>query len=122
VQRCQEKKVPDIETDCEKTDGKTNEEDPAHEQAGDMALTEPTDVNDLTEQLKAFNVDTSAFGKGSAKTLQSLFNEMGYIGPLRRVPNSPVQKPSCHDATAEEHNIKNRQWLRRRLKRCVIRA
>jgi serine/threonine protein kinase len=75
VERCQELKVPDVETDC-KSAGQINEDDPAQEGPGDIALTEPSTVKDLREELLAFKVDVSKFGKGDAKTLEQLFHEI----------------------------------------------
>merc|ERR1719424_425322 len=66
--RCKEKGVPDINTNCMSRDDKeVDEDDPAREGAGDVALTEPSNAEELTEQLTAFGVDVSKFGKGSCK-------------------------------------------------------
>jgi serine/threonine protein kinase len=78
-QRCKEKSVPDVNTNClERSNGTENDadSDPAREQAGDLAFTEPSTVEELSEQLKAFKVDISKFGTGSSKTLESLFHEL----------------------------------------------
>mmetsp|Transcript_152253 Transcript_152253/g.270143 ORF Transcript_152253/g.270143 Transcript_152253/m.270143 type:complete len:850 (-) Transcript_152253:59-2608(-) len=76
-ERCLEKRVPDATTKCG-SDGKSIEskDDPAREQSGDIALTEPGSVEELEEQLIVFKVDVSKFGTGEAKNLKQLLHEL----------------------------------------------
>jgi serine/threonine protein kinase len=74
-ERCKEKNVPDIMTSCSES-GELDADDPAREQAGDIALTEPSNVKELKEQLTQFKVDTSKFGVGKAKSLEQLQHEL----------------------------------------------
>merc|ERR1719253_217770 len=45
-QRCKEKNIPEVETKINAGDSKANEDDPASEQSGDIALTEPGSVKE----------------------------------------------------------------------------
>mmetsp|Transcript_82686 Transcript_82686/g.129196 ORF Transcript_82686/g.129196 Transcript_82686/m.129196 type:complete len:865 (-) Transcript_82686:307-2901(-) len=75
ITRCKQKDVKDVNTSCD-VFGKIDEEDPASEQTGDIALTEPSSVEDLRTELKHFKVDTSNFGSGQAKSLENLLHEL----------------------------------------------
>jgi serine/threonine protein kinase len=75
-ERCREKNVPDVNTDCTVAAANTNNEDPGAEMAGDQVLTEPADVKELTEKLAKLRVATDQYGKGQAKTLEELFGEL----------------------------------------------
>jgi hypothetical protein len=76
VERCQKKNVPDVSTACVGDGSQADKDDPAREIVGDIALTEPSSVDELVKELKFFNVDVSKFGKGSAKTVEGLYHEL----------------------------------------------
>mmetsp|Transcript_118155 Transcript_118155/g.220931 ORF Transcript_118155/g.220931 Transcript_118155/m.220931 type:complete len:886 (-) Transcript_118155:140-2797(-) len=75
-ERCIEKKVPDVHTKCDISTGRVDLEDPAREQAGDIALTEPSNVEELRELLVSLEVDVVRFGEGKAKSLGQLLHEL----------------------------------------------
>lgn len=77
-ERCVDKKVPDIQTKCDVQSGTTSSSS-AREEPGDIALTEPSNVEQLEAQLKECNVDMSKWGTGKAKTTESLFKELDSI-------------------------------------------
>jgi serine/threonine protein kinase len=74
--RCKVKGVPDIDTNCTLKKESAPDEDPSYEQAGDIALTEPANVEELTDQLRTFGMDTSVFGVGEVKPLDHLYREL----------------------------------------------
>lgn len=75
-ERCEEKNVPNISTRCDAETSTSDVKDPAREQSGDTALTEPSSVEELKRQLKAFNIDLSKFGVDKAKSIDQLFHEL----------------------------------------------
>jgi len=73
-ERCVSKNVPDISTDCtEKSEQREDADDPAREQAGDMALTEPANVQELKDQLTDYKIDVAKY---SAQAMKGLFHEL----------------------------------------------
>lgn len=75
-ERCIQKNVPDINTKCNTNSVNVDLDDPAREQAGDIALTEPANVRELQDLLVHYDVDVSKFGVGKAKSLDQLLHEL----------------------------------------------
>lgn len=75
AKRCDDKKVPGVDADDASGErGKCDES--KSEQAGDEVVSKMSSVEELAKFLEAYKVDTTQFGKATAKPVEFLFREL----------------------------------------------
>jgi myosin-light-chain kinase len=75
MERCSSKQVPDCRTRCSRL-ATAVLDNSIRMESGDTVVGEPASIEWLENVFKTFNLDTSSWGKGQAKTLSHLKNEM----------------------------------------------